>query len=68
MEREPQEIERRDEPAAPAPAVPERKPAPPPAEAEEPVERARRPAPGIRHEPEPDAGNIIPAEDEPGTF
>jgi hypothetical protein len=34
----------------------------------QPAEQARRPAPGIKHEPEPDAGNLIPAEDEPGTF
>jgi hypothetical protein len=31
-------------------------------------ETARRPVPHIRHEPEPDAGNIMPAEDEPGTL
>jgi hypothetical protein len=31
-------------------------------------EPASNPAPGIRHEPEPDAGNIMPAEDEPGTL
>jgi hypothetical protein len=31
-------------------------------------ETASNPAPGIRHEPEPDAGNIMPAEDEPGTL
>jgi hypothetical protein len=40
-------------------------PAPPP-EAE--PETARRPVPGVKHEPEPDAGNIMPAEDEPGTL
>jgi hypothetical protein len=33
-----------------------------------PPETARQPVPGIRHEPEPDAGNIMPAEDEPGTL
>jgi len=26
------------------------------------------PAPGIKHEPEPDAENIMPAEDRPGTL
>jgi hypothetical protein len=31
-------------------------------------ETARRPAPGVKHEPEPDAGNIMPAENEPGTL
>jgi hypothetical protein len=31
-------------------------------------ERARRPVPGVKHEPEPDAENIMPAEDEPGTL
>ena len=29
---------------------------------------AEHPAPGIEHEPEPDAGNIMPAENEPGTL
>jgi hypothetical protein len=32
------------------------------------AEQAERPAPGIRHEREPDAENIMPAEDRPGTF
>lgn len=27
-----------------------------------------RPAPGVKHEPEPDAENIMPAEDRPGTL
>lgn len=27
-----------------------------------------RPVPGVKHEPEPDAGNIMPAENEPGTL
>ncbi|HEX2211547.1 MAG TPA: hypothetical protein VHG93_27925 [Longimicrobium sp.] len=40
--------------------------APPPAEP--PVETERHPAPGITHEPEPDAENIIPIDDQPGTF
>jgi hypothetical protein len=31
-------------------------------------ETARYPAPHIKHEPEPDAENIMPAEDEPGTL
>ncbi|HEX6309484.1 MAG TPA: hypothetical protein VFZ69_14905 [Longimicrobiales bacterium] len=35
---------------------------------EEGPERTRRPAPGIVHEPEPDAENIVPAEDRPGTL
>jgi hypothetical protein len=26
------------------------------------------PAPGVRHEPEPDAENLIPVKDEPGTL
>lgn len=33
-----------------------------------PAEVAERPAPGVRHESEPDAENIMPAEDGPGTF
>ncbi len=33
-----------------------------------PPETAEHPAPGIRHETEPDAENIMPAEDRPGTF
>jgi hypothetical protein len=32
------------------------------------LETKRHPAPHIKHEPEPDAENIMPAEDEPGTF
>jgi len=31
-------------------------------------EEARHPVPGVKHEPEPDAGNIMPAEHEPGTL
>ena len=31
-------------------------------------ETAERPAPGITHKPEPDAENIIPVKDEPGTL
>ena len=37
-------------------------PPPPPPETE------RHPAPGITHEPEPDAENLIPIEDGPGTL
>ena len=29
---------------------------------------AEHPAPGIEHAPEPDAGNIIPAKERPGTL
>ena len=32
------------------------------------AEQAERPASGIGHEREPDAENIMPAEDRPGTF
>lgn len=31
-------------------------------------EEAEHPAPGVKHESEPDAENIMPAEDRPGTF
>ena len=31
-------------------------------------ETAEHPAPGIKHETEPDAENIMPIEDGPGTF
>jgi hypothetical protein len=55
---------------APAPADPERQ-APPaepqPRDTRHP-ETDRHPAPHIVHEPEPDAGNIMPAKDEPGTL
>jgi hypothetical protein len=33
-----------------------------------PVEEAEHPVPGVHHEPEPDAENIMPAEDRPGTL
>ena len=33
-----------------------------------PAEEAEHPVPGVHHEPEPDAENIMPAEDRPGTF
>lgn len=42
--------------------------APPPPATEPPVETERHPAPGITHEREPDAENIIPIDDAPGTF
>ena len=31
-------------------------------------EEEQRPVPGVEHRPEPDAENIMPAEDQPGTF
>jgi hypothetical protein len=31
-------------------------------------EQAEHPVPGIKHEKEPDAENIMPAEDRPGTL
>ena len=34
----------------------------------EPPETAEHPTPDVHHRPEPDADNLIPAEDEPGTF
>ena len=34
----------------------------------EPVETAEHPVPGIKHKPEPDAENMMPVEDGPGTF
>jgi hypothetical protein len=43
--------------------LPQRKPAD-----EEPPETALHPAPHIRHAREPSAENLMPAEDEPGTF
>lgn len=33
-----------------------------------PAKPAERPVPGVKHVPEPDAENIMPAEDEPGTL
>ncbi|MBW3631297.1 MAG: hypothetical protein KY464_18690 [Gemmatimonadetes bacterium] len=47
-----------------APAPPGGAPPPDPA----PREAPRHPAPGITHEPEPDAENLIPIEDGPGTL
>jgi hypothetical protein len=32
------------------------------------AEQVERPVPGIRYEREPDAENIMPVEDRPGTF
>ena len=40
----------------------------PPETENEPPETAEHPVPGIKHEEEPDAENIMPAEDRPGTF
>jgi hypothetical protein len=34
----------------------------------EPPETAEHPVPGIKHEKEPDAENMMPVEDGPGTF
>ncbi|HET9533288.1 MAG TPA: hypothetical protein VFQ92_23230 [Blastocatellia bacterium] len=31
-------------------------------------DKEEHPAPDIKHEPEPDAENIMPAEDKPGTL
>jgi len=33
-----------------------------------PSKPVHRPVPGVKHVPEPDAENIMPAEDEPGTL
>lgn len=38
------------------------------AQRDERPEEAEHPAPGVKHEAEPDAENIMPAEDRPGTF
>jgi len=32
------------------------------------AEETEHPAPGVKHEKEPDAENIMPAQDRPGTF
>ena len=37
-------------------------------EAKESPETAEHPVPGIKHKPEPDAENMMPVEDGPGTF
>ena len=57
---------RAEEEERPEPARDER---PEPARDERPsVEDGERPAPGVKHHREPDAENIMPAEDRPGTF
>ena len=33
-----------------------------------PAETAEQPVPGIEHKPEPDAENLVPAKDKPGTL
>lgn len=55
-------------PPGPDPDEPGRQGDAPSPEKDEPPETSRHPSPGVKHEPEPDAENIIPAEDEPGTF
>ena len=55
--RERQDIARRGRPATDGAGVKR-----PPPETDE------HPAPGIEHEPEPDAENIVPAKDRPGTL
>ncbi len=35
---------------------------------ERPLEEREHPVEGVKHKPEPDAENIMPAEDRPGTF
>jgi hypothetical protein len=60
MERERKPVERQDPPLHP--------PATKRESDERHPETRRHPAPHIRHEPEPDAENIMPAEDEPGTL
>jgi hypothetical protein len=55
----------------PAPTEPAERPADRPVEKparKEPPETAREPAPGIRHEPEPDGENLIPSKRGPGTL
>jgi hypothetical protein len=63
MDRDEREIVR--DPATPARPATGREPEPGGRAAPDTV---RRPVPGVKHEPEPDAGNIMPAEDEPGTL
>jgi hypothetical protein len=60
--REPGDSAERTDRAGRAPEAPPGRPR------AEPPETARRPVPGVKHEPEPDAENIMPAEDEPGTL
>ncbi len=40
----------------------------PPDDADQPVEEQEHPVEGVKHKPEPDAENIMPAEDGPGTL
>jgi hypothetical protein len=61
----PAETPRDNEP--PAEPLHEPEPAERPAR-KEPPETAREPAPGIRHEPEPNGENIIPTKEGPGTL
>lgn len=58
------------DPATRRPAEPAAAPARPGRDPDERAERerGRHPVPGVKHEPEPDAENIMPAEDEPGTL
>ena len=51
-----------------APRSDDRPATPPPAERPEPPETDEHPAPGVEHEPEPDAENIMPAKHRPGTL
>jgi hypothetical protein len=62
--------DRAPEPARTPPdtAPPDTAPAEPTPPADTSPETARRPVPGVKHEPEPDAGNIMPADDGPGTL
>lgn len=59
-----------DEPGTvdPEPVEPDEGTAPASDEEEAPPETARRPAPGVEHEPEPSGENLIPAKDRPGTL
>lgn len=62
-------VDDKSEPEDPHPDAEKPSPREAPApEKDEPPETRRHPSPGVKHEPEPDAENLIPAEDEPGTF
>jgi hypothetical protein len=37
-------------------------------DADRPVEEREHPIEGVKHKPEPDAENMMPVEDRPGTF
>ena len=50
------------------PDTDEREEQEPPADGRAWPEAEEHPVPGIKHEPEPDAENIMPAEDRPGTL